>query len=61
MHFLVAQLPFGGVGPSGMGAYHGIEGFRNFSHKKACLLRALGMEKVNDLRVAPYTQTKSDW
>ena len=35
--FHVAQedLPFGGVGPSGMGAYHGREGFFEFSHKKA--------------------------
>lgn len=33
----VAQedLPFGGVGPSGMGAYHGLDGFRTFSHAKA--------------------------
>jgi len=35
--FHVAQedLPFGGVGPSGMGAYHGQDGFREFSHRKA--------------------------
>lgn len=35
--FHVAQedLPFGGVGPSGMGSYHGREGFFEFSHKKA--------------------------
>ena len=35
--FHVAQedLPFGGVGPSGMGAYHGHDGFMEFSHKKA--------------------------
>ena len=29
------DLPFGGIGPSGMGAYHGREGFDEFSHKKA--------------------------
>lgn len=29
------SLPFGGIGPSGMGAYHGIEGFRAFSHARA--------------------------
>ena len=35
--FHVAQedLPFGGVGPSGMGSYHGQDGFREFSHRKA--------------------------
>jgi coniferyl-aldehyde dehydrogenase len=35
--FHVAQedLPFGGVGPSGMGSYHGHDGFKEFSHRKA--------------------------
>ena len=35
--FHVAQedIPFGGVGPSGMGSYHGVDGFREFSHRKA--------------------------
>jgi coniferyl-aldehyde dehydrogenase len=35
--FHVAQedLPFGGVGPAGMGSYHGRDGFLEFSHKKA--------------------------
>ena len=32
-------LPFGGVGPSGMGAYHGFEGFATFSKKKGVLLQ----------------------
>lgn len=34
MHYVQDDLPFGGVGPSGMGAYHGIEGFRSLSHAK---------------------------
>jgi coniferyl-aldehyde dehydrogenase len=34
-HFLVENLPFGGVGASGMGAYHGEAGFRQFSHARA--------------------------
>lgn len=34
LHYAVDSLPFGGVGPSGMGAYHGIEGFRRLSHAK---------------------------
>ena len=29
------ELPFGGVGPSGMGSYHGHEGFKTFSHAKS--------------------------
>lgn len=35
MHVAQEDLPFGGVGPSGMGAYHGLDGFRTFSHAKA--------------------------
>jgi len=34
-HVSMEELPFGGVGPSGMGAYHGADGFRTFSHAKA--------------------------
>lgn len=34
-HFMVENLPFGGVGASGMGAYHGERGFRQFSHARA--------------------------
>jgi coniferyl-aldehyde dehydrogenase len=40
LHFGVEDLPFGGVGPSGIGAYHGPEGFETFSHKKAVLVQA---------------------
>jgi coniferyl-aldehyde dehydrogenase len=35
LHYVQDDLPFGGVGASGFGAYHGIEGFRAFSHQKA--------------------------
>lgn len=35
MHVSQEELPFGGVGPSGTGAYHGSVGFKNFSHAKA--------------------------
>jgi aldehyde dehydrogenase (NAD+) len=34
-HYLENQLPFGGVNQSGMGSYHGIYGFRAFSHERA--------------------------
>ena len=34
-HISMEDLPFGGVGPSGMGSYHAIEGFREFSHARA--------------------------
>jgi coniferyl-aldehyde dehydrogenase len=35
MHIMQEDLPFGGVGPAGMGAYHGFEGFKTFSHAKS--------------------------
>ncbi len=35
MHVAQEDIPFGGVGPSGMGAYHGHDGFKTFSHAKA--------------------------
>ncbi|HUN82909.1 MAG TPA: coniferyl aldehyde dehydrogenase [Terracidiphilus sp.] len=38
-HFVQHQLPFGGVGSSGMGAYHGFDGFSAFSKKKGVFLQ----------------------
>jgi coniferyl-aldehyde dehydrogenase len=35
MHVAQEDLPFGGVGPSGMGSYHGFDGFKTFSHARA--------------------------
>ena len=37
VHLSNPHLPFGGVGPSGMGSYHGEHGFRAFSHERAVL------------------------
>lgn len=34
-HVSMEDLPFGGIGPSGMGSYHGHDGFKTFSHAKA--------------------------
>lgn len=34
-HVAAEDLPFGGIGPSGMGHYHGADGFRTFSHARA--------------------------
>lgn len=53
--FHVAQedLPFGGVGPSGMGAYHGKDGFYEFSHRKAIYTQT-GSEMLAMMR-PPYT------
>ena len=39
-HLLNPNLPFGGVGESGIGSYHGFSGFDRFSHKKSILKAA---------------------
>lgn len=52
----VAQedLPFGGVGPSGMGAYHGLKGFQTFSHAKSIYRQAsLNIAKLGGM-LPPY-------
>ena len=40
LQFVQDDVPFGGVGPSGMGAYHGEEGFKTFSHAKGVLIQS---------------------
>jgi aldehyde dehydrogenase (NAD+) len=56
MQFAVPALPFGGVGNSGIGKYHGKASFDTFSHYKSVLNRAL-IPDVR-LRYAPYSQGK---
>lgn len=58
MHLVLTSLPFGGVGASGMGSYHGKFSFDTFSHRRACLLRSPGMEKMNSVRYPPYSPRK---
>ena len=49
----IPELPFGGVGASGMGSYHGHNGFKTFSHYKAVLKR--GFRFDFKLRYPPYS------
>jgi coniferyl-aldehyde dehydrogenase len=42
LHGAIAALPFGGIGNSGMGRHHGIEGFREFSNPRGVLVRGVG-------------------
>ncbi|XP_039091365.1 aldehyde dehydrogenase family 3 member B1 isoform X2 [Hyaena hyaena] len=58
MHLTLSSLPFGGVGASGMGNYHGKFSFDTFSHHRACLLRRPGMEKIYSIRYPPYSPRK---
>ncbi|AWI26343.1 aldehyde dehydrogenase [Flavobacterium pallidum] len=52
VHFSNKRLPFGGVGQSGMGMYHGKYGFDTFSHKKSVLKKASWIDIT--IRYAPY-------
>ena len=53
IHFGNHRLPFGGIGESGMGAYHGKLGFDMFSHNKSIIKRGNWIDP--SLRYAPYT------
>ncbi|MCT7990640.1 aldehyde dehydrogenase [Laspinema olomoucense] len=52
MHLGVSELPFGGVGDSGMGAYHGKASFDTFSHRKSVLEKSFRLDL--DFRYPPY-------
>jgi len=44
MHFINMNAPFGGVGASGMGSYHGRAGFKDFSHHKTIMIKPMWFE-----------------
>ena len=56
LHVSVPGLPFGGVGASGMGSYHGEAGFRTFSHAKPVLQRPAKPDP--SIAYPPYTSFK---
>ncbi|RUS21091.1 fatty aldehyde dehydrogenase [Endogone sp. FLAS-F59071] len=60
MHFAEPSLPFGGVGPSGQGSYHGAKSFETFSHSRSTMIKEQNMEAVNILRYPPYSNEKSE-
>jgi len=51
-HLSNPNLPFGGVGPAGMGSYHGEWGFKECSHKKAVMSRVTSTDPA--IRYPPY-------
>ena len=57
MHLTSPYLPFGGVGESGMGAYHGESGVRIFQHRKPVLHRSTKVDP--SLAYPPYTERKA--
>jgi aldehyde dehydrogenase (NAD+) len=59
MHITNPNLPFGGVGNSGTGKYHGKAGFREFSNYKAILKKPTWFEL--NLKYAPLSKAKLRW
>lgn len=56
IHIATNNLPFGGVGASGMGSYHGKQSFLTFSHQKAVVKKYTWLDLV--LRYQPYCRWK---
>ena len=56
LHISNSKLPFGGVGNSGIGNYHGKAGFDTFSHHKSIMKRATWIDLP--LKYPPYSATK---
>uniref|UniRef100_A0A0B7BWN9 Aldehyde dehydrogenase n=1 Tax=Arion vulgaris TaxID=1028688 RepID=A0A0B7BWN9_9EUPU len=61
VHAGLTSLPFGGVGNSGIGSYHGKYSFDAFSHSKPVLEKSLAIDQVNNVRYPPYTENKRGW
>lgn len=59
MHYMESTMPFGGVGTSGIGSYHGKYGFQTFTHYKSILEKATLFEP--NLKYAPRTANKLKW
>jgi aldehyde dehydrogenase (NAD+) len=58
LHVVNPNLPFGGVGESGMGAYHGWSGFETFSHRRAVYARSTRVDVP--LTYPPFTSRKEE-
>ena len=56
IHIATTSLPFGGVGESGTGSYHGYKSFETFSHYKSVLKKSTFIDLP--IRYAPYTKFK---
>lgn len=56
IHLATSRMPFGGVGASGMGGYHGRDSFNTFSHQKSIVKKSTLIDLP--VRYAPYTPVK---
>jgi aldehyde dehydrogenase (NAD+) len=59
MHITNSNLPFGGVGNSGIGSYHGEAGFKTFTHEKSLFEKPLWGEP--SIKFPPYSSNKLKW
>ena len=59
IHLATSEMGFGGVGNSGMGAYHGKVGFDAFSHRKSMVDKGTGIDLA--MRYRPYGSRLSKW
>ncbi|KAI8097217.1 Aldehyde/histidinol dehydrogenase [Halteromyces radiatus] len=58
MHVVETSLPFGGIGGSGMGNYHGDRSFTTFSHERSTMIKSTALEPVIGARYPPYNDDK---
>ncbi|CAO3594972.1 unnamed protein product [Absidia cylindrospora] len=58
MHLQELSLPFGGVGASGMGSYHGEKSFDTFVHERSTMIKSTDFESVLAARYPPYNDDK---
>jgi aldehyde dehydrogenase (NAD+) len=59
MHITNPNLPFGGIGDSGIGNYHGEAGFKTFSHEKSIFEKSNWFEP--SIKYSPHTSSKLKW
>lgn len=58
VHVSLMNAPFGGVGQSGYGAYHGKDGFEAFSHRRTVFSQSAIIEPLFGMRYPPYNKSK---
>ncbi|KAI8988691.1 Aldehyde/histidinol dehydrogenase [Pilobolus umbonatus] len=58
MHLQELSLPFGGVGASGMGNYHGEKSFETFTHQRSTMVKSVMAESLMSIKYPPYDSNK---
>ncbi|KAG0173771.1 Aldehyde dehydrogenase [Apophysomyces sp. BC1015] len=58
MHQAEYALPFGGIGNSGMGNYHGEKSFHTFTHERSVMIKSQRLERLMQIRYPPYSSSR---